>query len=96
MSAIVSQQLNGGVPKMFEVCEKRCDQCLFSANKIVSDSRKTKLLKEIARAQSYFVCHKATINGKETCCRGFYDTMGGASQMVRIAERLSAVKFVEV
>ena len=81
---------------MFEVCEKRCDQCLFGANKIVSDKRKAGLLKEIVQEQSYFECHKATIAGKNTCCGGFYDTMGHASQMVRIAERLNAVKFVAV
>lgn len=81
---------------MFEVCEKRCDQCLFSAKKIVSDRRKSQLLREIVQEQSYFECHKATIAGKGTCCRGFYDTMGEASQMVRVADRLGAVKFVEV
>lgn len=81
---------------MFEVCEKQCDQCLFSKNKIVSDKRRTQLLQEIAQEQSYFECHKATIAGKKTCCRGFYDRLGYRSQMVRIAGRLGAVKFVEV
>jgi hypothetical protein len=80
----------------FEVASKCCGQCLFSPNKIVSDRRKTNLLKEIIQEQSYFVCHKASINDKETCCRGFYEKMGNASQLVRIANRLGAVKFVEV
>jgi hypothetical protein len=81
---------------MFDVCEKQCDQCLFSNNKIVSDKRKANLLREIAQEQSYFNCHKATIAGKSTCCRGFYDSLGYRSQMIRIAERLGAVRFVEV
>jgi hypothetical protein len=81
---------------MFEVCEKQCDQCLFSENKIVSNKRRTQLLQDIAKEQSYFECHKATIAGKSTCCRGFYDSLGYRSQMIRIAERIGAVKFVEI
>lgn len=81
---------------MLEVCEKQCDQCLFSENKIVSDARRKSLLSEIKREQSMFECHKATIAGKNTCCKGFYDSMGHHSQMIRIAERLGAVKFVEI
>ena len=80
----------------FQVTSKCCTQCLFSENKIVSESRKKKLLKEIAREQSYFVCHKATISGKDTCCRGFYESIGDVSQMVRIAKRLGAIDFVNV
>jgi hypothetical protein len=81
---------------MFEVCEKQCNQCLFSNNKIVPDSRKKSLLKKIVREQGYFECHKATIAGKNTCCKGFYDKLGMESQMIRIAGRLNAIKFVEV
>lgn len=81
---------------MFEVCEKRCDQCLFGPNKIVSDRRKASLLKEITKDQGYFECHKATIAGKSICCRGFYEARGHHSQMIRIADRLNAIKFVEV
>ncbi|MDR6883050.1 hypothetical protein [Bacillus sp. 3255] len=81
---------------MFQVSDKCCNQCLFSPNKIVSDKRRDNLLKEICKEQTYFVCHKATIAGKETCCRGFYESLGHHSQMIRIAERLSAVEFVSV
>lgn len=81
---------------MLEVCEKQCDQCLFSNNKIVSDSRKKSLLKKIIKEQSMFECHKATIAGKNTCCKGFYDQLGFHSQMIRIADRIGAIKFVEV
>jgi hypothetical protein len=81
---------------MFEVCEKQCDQCLFSNNKIVPESRKKSLLKKITKEQGFFECHKATIAGKHTCCKGFYDSLGYHSQMIRIAERLNAVEFVKV
>jgi hypothetical protein len=80
----------------FDVCAEKCNQCLFSENKIVSDKRRQSLLNEIVKEQSYFECHKATIAGKNTCCRGFYDSLGHRSQMIRIAERFGAIKFVEV
>ena len=79
-----------------QVTDKCCGQCLFSKNKIVSDKRKAQILKKTAQDQSYFVCHKATIEGKDICCRGFYEKHGHVSQMVRIAERLNMVEFVPV
>jgi hypothetical protein len=81
---------------MFEVCEKQCDQCLFSNNKIVPDNRKKSLLKKITKEQGFFECHKSTIAGTHVCCKGFYDQLGYHSQMIRISERLNAVKFVKV
>ena len=79
-----------------KVCAKRCDQCLFSENKIVSDRRRKQVLKECAQNDASFECHKATIKGKEVCCRGFYDSNPYTTNLMRIAARLNAVEFVEV
>lgn len=35
------------------------------------------------------------MEGKEVVCKTFFDTLGQHSQMIRIAERLNMVKFVE-
>lgn len=57
------------------VQKKRCDQCLFTDKKIVSDERKEELLEEIKKDDSYFVCHKASIKKEnDVCCRGFYES----------------------
>ena len=80
---------------MLQVCKSRCNQCLYSANKIVSDERKEELLAAIRSEQSYFVCHKSSINGGDTCCRGFYDEDGHYSQLIRVASRIGAIEFVE-
>lgn len=79
-----------------EIADKCCSQCLFSKNKIVSEQRKTQILKEIKKEQSFFVCHKSSAEGGQVCCRGFYEKMGDESQMVRIAGRLGILKFVPV
>lgn len=74
---------------MFKVMKERCDQCLFSKDKIVSDARRKQVLAECKRNDSHFICHKTG----DCCCRGFYDTQ--TSQMIQIAGRLNAIKFVE-
>jgi hypothetical protein len=74
---------------------KRCDQCLFSKNRIVSAVRKRELLATCKRDDTHFVCHKASIAGESVCCRVFYDADPGASNLMRIAGRLGAVEFVE-
>jgi len=77
----------------FKVKKERCDQCLFSKNKIVSSERKRTLIKECRNEGIHFVCHKATIEGDETCCRGFYDTQ--TSNLMRISQRFGWVEFVD-
>lgn len=78
---------------MLEVKKKCCNQCLFSKNKIVSDERKKEIITGCLQEDSHFVCHKATIENKEVVCRGFYEKH--TSQMIRISQRLGAVKFVD-
>lgn len=82
----------------FQVCAKRCDECLFSNAKIVSDRRKAEVLRTCVKNDSHFVCHKFTKRDSDSqvCCRGFYDRDIGATNPMRIAGRLGAVEFVEL
>ena len=79
---------------MLKVMKTACNECLFTENKIVSDTRRNKLLKDITKKQGYFTCHKATIEGVDHCCKNFYDKLGHTSNLIRIAERLKMVEFV--
>jgi len=47
------------------VAHKRCNECLFSKSKIVTDARRIELLDACKRTGKYFLCHKATIAGVE-------------------------------
>lgn len=78
---------------MFKVMREKCNECLFSGSKIVSDKRRRQVLSECRQSNSHFICHKATIAGESICCRGFYDTQ--TSNLMRIAQRLNAVEFVD-
>jgi len=73
----------------FKVLKEKCNQCLFSADKIVSNKRRTEVLQECKQNDSHFNCHKF----RDVCCRGFFDTQD--SQMIQIAKRLNVVNFVE-
>lgn len=80
----------------FEVMRERCDQCLFLPERIVPPKRMAQLLRTCAATDTHFVCHKSTIaDGGNVCCRGFYDRNPHASNLMRIAERLGVVVFVD-
>lgn len=78
-----------------KVYKSTCSNCLLSSDSIVSPERRKDILDKIKREQSYFICHKASMEGEDVCCKTFYDELGHMSQLVRIAERLGAVEFVE-
>ena len=80
---------------MLKVYKECCHNCLLTKDRIVSPKRAKDLLEEISEKQSYFVCHKASMNGEEIVCKNFFDKLGHQSQLIRIAERLNAVQFVE-
>lgn len=72
------------------VYERCCRECLFSANKIVSDVRKAEVI--ASAGDGHFTCHKASLIGEDVCCRGFYDR--GLSLAARLATILGLVEFV--
>ena len=80
---------------MLKVFKTPCENCLFSDDKIVSNTRKKELLSNCQKTQTHFICHKATIKGEDAVCAGFYKNMGYVSQMIRIAERLNCIEFIE-
>jgi len=80
---------------MLQVYELPCQNCLLSKDRIVSNKRAIEIIKGCKKDQTYFVCHKASMNGKEIVCHTFYKTLGFYSQLIRIAERLNAILFVK-
>lgn len=80
---------------MLKVYSECCKNCLLSKDRIVSPKRANEIIRGCKNEQTYFVCHKASIEGREIVCATFYKTIGHISQMVRIAGRLRAVEFVE-
>jgi len=77
------------------VYKETCKNCLLSADSIVSPKRRKEIIQTCATEQTHFICHKASMEGKDICCKTFYDRLGHISQMVRISERLNMIKFIE-
>ena len=82
-------------PKLgLKVCAKRCNECLFSKNHIVSgEARVQQILADCERKGRYFICHKATLRGDAVVCRAFFDTRSNA--LCREAERHGYLTFID-
>lgn len=83
----------------FLVVKEPCSQCPFMGSDIVRPGRVKDILRTLVRKDTHFVCHK-TLKTEEAACAGYWTLMlkGKAhpGQMVRIAERLNCVTFVDV
>ena len=77
-------------PRTLQVLSKCCSECLFSSARIVSAARKLEVLRDCARNDQHFVCHKA---GGNVGCRGFYEVCPSTAQQV--LGRLGLLEFVE-
>ena len=80
---------------MLQVYKDCCKNCLLSKDRIVSPARAKQIIHDCTRKQTFFICHKASIEGKEIVCSNFYNKLGHVSHLIRIAERLNAVEFVD-
>ncbi len=77
------------------VCAKRCNQCLFSNAKIVEQERKLDVLATCEADNTHFVCHKHSIKGRNTCCRGFYDDKNLWSLFMRLCALAKGFTFID-
>ena len=79
----------------FCVRHERCEQCLFTPNRIVSRNRASGIIREIDATDRHFECHKGTANGVPVCCRGDYDRNPFRTNRMRMAARLGIVRFTD-
>lgn len=77
------------------VCDKMCDQCLYSDKAIVDDQRKAEIQGD-QDPSHWFICHKATIKGKKVMCRGYYEANKNTSDFIKAAELLGRISFMNV
>jgi hypothetical protein len=50
---------------MFQVMKKRCNECLYGANRVVRTNRASEIIRELNEKDDYFICHKATLAGNQ-------------------------------
>lgn len=79
---------------VLDVCEKRCDQCLFSKAKIVSDARRDDILRTLERDGTHFQCHKHSIAERDVVCRGDFDRAPHRTPQARMAAAFGLLRFI--
>ena len=52
----------------------------------MSDARRDEIIEDCVATQKHFVCHKASMQGKDVACRGFCDEHPGNTLPMRLAE----------
>lgn len=86
------------------VCAKRCDQCLFSRNRIVDAARAREVIEEARKRDAPLLCHKHTLrealdlaSGAQAnvACRGYFDAVGSDVLFIRLAQMLGNIVYVD-
>lgn len=75
-----------------EVCKHKCDQCLFSKNRIVSVERMQEILNQCKENNDHFLCHKGTLKDKKVVCAGFYESR--PTTLLQLARRFNLLEFI--
>lgn len=78
-----------------KVYSEPCKNCLLSKDRIVSSKRANDIIKSCAQNQTHFICHKASMNDQDICCKTFFDKLGHLSKNIQFAKWLNVVKFVD-
>jgi hypothetical protein len=79
---------------MIEVYNKTCQNCLFSKNRNVSKERANEIIKDCQKNKSFFICHKASFEGKKTMCNQFYKRYWIADKINELIKKNGLVKFI--
>jgi hypothetical protein len=82
--------------KMFQVTKKRCKNCLFSDERIVSPERAEEIVSGCLKDDDFFICHQSSLNEGKVCCRGFYDKYKFDITLARVATIFNQVKFIDI
>lgn len=78
----------------FKVFDKPCDECLFGPNKIVSDKRMQEVINGCVRDDSHFICHKASMNKDDICCRSFFERF--TTNLERMCGRIGMLFLIDL
>ncbi len=77
---------------------EKCSTCIFRAGNLMrlNRGRVQDMVQSSLAGGGYITCHQTLPYGENpdfggAVCRGFYDSFGAQSQMIRIAERLGGV-----
>lgn len=75
LDSTLQRQLMRQDPKKLYVCRTKCDECLFTEERIVPKSRAAELIEDCQAEDRHFLCHKAQLLGLKVplTCRGSFE-----------------------
>ena len=76
---------------VLRIMARRCNECLYSRNKIVSDRERDHVLKVCELTETHFICHKASNAGHDVMCRGHWERTKYSTLRNRLAIGLGVV-----
>lgn len=80
---------------MFKVQQQRCSTCIYRKDSPLDLAHlENRVRDSYGGFSGYRACHHA--KSGDVCCRGFWDYHRDEFSLGRIAQRLHAVKFVQV
>ena len=76
----------------FLICQKRCNECLYSRAKLTTEETAEKIKNRLAD-EGFFICHKATFRDDpfKACCRGFWDENKDTNQTLSTVQAFGAL-----
>ena len=72
-----------------------CTNCLFTKNRLVSEERAKDIVSECLENDTWFICHKSSIEGGNTCCSSFYQNHQKDVFPLRLAKLIGIIEFIE-
>lgn len=82
------------------VCAEKCSTCIFRPGNLMQlrPGRVRQMVQEALNGGGFITCHSTLPStggrGREAVCRGFFDSYGGQSNLLRIFGRLGGFDMV--
>ena len=78
-----------------KIMARRCNQCLYGKNKIVSDASRRDIIRKCDMKDVSFLCHKGTLAGQDIDCQGYHQATNGGGKVARFAAWLGVVQWID-
>ena len=71
---------------MLKVYDNPCENCLLSENRIVNSKRAKDIIKDCVDSNTYFICHKSSMNNGKVCCKTFFDNFSDKVSILKMSK----------
>lgn len=73
---------------ILKVYKSQCANCLISKDRIVSPKRAKQLIEDTLKDEIHFICHKASMNDEDVCCKAYFEAFKSKNKKLQILQML--------